>query len=305
MPPKNPHSRMAIGWKRAARIFGNPPPPERVWEQAFDHDNEPLKRLASTPYQQIDFSLLCDYYHDLAYVRLQPDLFKYLFPVCLMDWHLSLMRNEPCMHGDAEFHHGVLRGAVFERMLTPGQRQQVFEFLRDSFLERLDAEQEPRPQFQVADYGWLGRFNSIGQVVPAIDLFWTPWWEAETPGRACCVLKYCSALAYFAADNPLRDLGTAVPADWDLILWVSDSWIYEHGWLDVNVAFVQRTLTADSVLAAIDRAAERLRGTAAEELARRVAADAADNRELLESRVAELPTRLADKDAASGDWWQV
>ena len=87
---------------------------------------------------QIDFSDLWYYYLDMAYVELQPDLFSYFFPVCLMDWHETLLRNESCSHGDSEFHYGVHRGKVFEKMMSAEQKLAVIEFFRDSFLMRLD-----------------------------------------------------------------------------------------------------------------------------------------------------------------------
>src|SRR6476660_3165224 len=94
---KTPQS--AITWERARAIFGNAAPPAHVWERQFDYNDDDLKRIAATPFQQIDSSDLWYYFHDLAYVPLQPDLFHYLFPVCLMDWHKTLMMGEPCSHG--------------------------------------------------------------------------------------------------------------------------------------------------------------------------------------------------------------
>lgn len=55
-----------IGWTRARRIFGDPKPPRTVSEQQFDYCDDALQRLAGTPFDQIDFSDLWYYYHDLA-----------------------------------------------------------------------------------------------------------------------------------------------------------------------------------------------------------------------------------------------
>src|SRR5688572_22236798 len=177
-------SRSKISWERARAIFGNAGPPAEVWESQFDYFDEALQRLAATPFQAIDASDLWYYFHDLAYVTLQPDLFAYLFPVCLMDWHHTLMRNEACSHGDAEFHYGLLRGNVLDKMLTPRQRESVFEFFRDGFLERLDAERGfAMPADRTTAFAWLQRFNSLALITPRIDLVWNPWWSIETPGR--------------------------------------------------------------------------------------------------------------------------
>ena len=74
-----------VSWDRARAIFGYPDPPTEVTESQFDGFDDALRRLATTPYDEIDFSDLWYYHHDLTYMELQPDLFAYLFPVCLMD----------------------------------------------------------------------------------------------------------------------------------------------------------------------------------------------------------------------------
>jgi len=197
-------SGQTISWERARAIFGNPEPPDDVWEQQFDDINRVLRRLARTPYDEIDFSDLSDYYHDLAYVELQPDLFEYLFPVCLMDWHDTLMKNEECSHGEPDFHYGVHCGKVFEKMLSPQQQHEVVEFLRDSFLERLDNKRGFLCEGRNAPaLGWISRFNSFGLILPRIDALWDSWWTLETPGRAVAALEYCSGLMYLEWGNPL------------------------------------------------------------------------------------------------------
>ena len=78
-----------------------------------------------------------------------------------------------------------MRGNVLEKMLAPRRRGAIFEFFRDSFLERLDAERgfalsSPRD----LENGWLARFNTLACLMPRIDLLWEPWWSLATPGRA-------------------------------------------------------------------------------------------------------------------------
>jgi len=299
---KNPYSRDAIGWSRAAAIFGNPKPPDTVWEQQFDGFNEALAKLAMTPYAKMNFSELWYYYLDLAYVQLQPDLFKYLFPVCLMDWHATLMANEPCSHGDSDFHYAMVQGQVFERMLTPEQRLRVSEFLKDSFLCRLDATQEVEPRWHHPDYGWLHRFNSLGLVLPGIAPIWKAWWTMETVGRALAALRYCSGFIYYDGENPLFDTSGARRGGADL--WENDSMAYGAGWLEPNLEFLRRTLTADYVLAKIDAAAERLAGHPAESLAWRMSGDAVLKKDLVESRTSELPTLLG-KIAGRQTGWSI
>ncbi len=293
----------ALTWERVRAIFGNPKPPQTVWERQFDYSDDVLRRLAKTPYERIDFSDLWYYHHDLAYVELQPDLFAYLFPVCLMDWHRSLMQNEDCSHGDSEFHYGIQHGKVFEKMLTPKQRTAVYEFFRDSFLERLDAERGfLRSATEYPACGWVARFNSLGLIMPQIDMIWNSWWSLDTPGRAGAALQYCSWLMYFEGENPLFNAFVNERGSLGAFLWWNDSRIHYAGWMKENVEFLKETLTVEFVTDGIRRATDRLEGEAEHSLAQQLVHDLPDRRELIEARTHELPTLLG---AESHEGWSV
>ena len=201
------YAGLPISWERASAIFDHPAPPSTVCEHQFDGADDQLEKLARAPYEDIDFSDLWYYHHDLAYVDLQPELFAYLFPVCLMDWHDTLMKNTACSHGDSEFHYGIFHGKVFEKMLTPRQLEAVTMFFRDSFLERLNLEQSFAAVAQdpfgiwVGTYVWMLRFNSLGFIVPNIGSIWDAWWRLETHGRSIAALQYISDLMYFPGEN--------------------------------------------------------------------------------------------------------
>jgi hypothetical protein len=291
-----------IGWDRVRRILGNPQPPRTVEQRQFDYFDEALCRLARTPHDQIDFSDLWYYHHDLAYVELQPDLFDYLFPACLMDWHRSLMANQPCSHGDSEFHYGLHRGQVLEKMMGPDRRQAVHEFFRDSFSDRLDGERGfVYSASETPAYGWIGRFNSLGLIMPRIDLLWDAWWSLNTPGRAVAALQYCSDLMYFEDENPLFPAWRKEHGGGGPCIWTNDSRIYDTGWIDCNLDFLRTSLSVAFVNDGVARAAVRLAGEPEWEMARRLEADLPDRQELLELRVAELPTLLG-KDPSVNGW---
>jgi hypothetical protein len=76
------------------------------------------------------------------------------------------MRNESCDR-NAGFHLGIHKGKVFEKMLAPRQRDEVFEFMRDGLLERIDNE---RVEFGAPNNGWLGRLNSLGSSCPFYEI---------------------------------------------------------------------------------------------------------------------------------------
>lgn len=296
--------REPINWGRAIRIFGNPKPPNSIWERQFDYMDDELQRVARTPYKDFDFSDLWYYFHDLAYSELQPDLFAYLFPVCLMDWHQSLMRNQSCSHGDAEFHYGIRHGQVFERMLNSEQRNDVFAFFCDSFTERVDAQRGLKPSRNKPTVTWwMHRLNSLGLIMPQIDRLWNQWWNASTLGRAICILQYCSGLIYFEGENVLFDRWTPEQGGGGPYIWEHDSSIYDTGWLKPNVQFLRQTLKVDYVLKMTKQAATRLAGEPESELAQSLVADAYRNREVIEHRVQELPILLSgERPGGVGGW---
>jgi hypothetical protein len=284
-----------ISWNRVRAIFGNPSPPSSVWERQFDYFDEELHRLANTPYDEIDFSDLWYYHHDLAHVELQPELFNYLFPVCLMDWHDTLMRNQSCSHGDSEFHNGLVRGKVLSNMLTELQRSEVGKFFRDSFLKRLDVESELRMTGSRASaHGWMQRFNSLGIVMPIISDVWKSWWQFDSMGRAISAIQYLSGLIYYDVENPVFDMWTPEQGGGGPYLWSHDSYLYDAGWLSDNVDFLAGVLNFDFVSAQLQTATAKLEGHSAHPIAKKLLNDLPDRKELVELRSIELPKLLQD-----------
>ena len=286
-----------ISWERVRSIFENPSPPKSVWERQFDYCDDELRQLASTPYDEIDSSDLWYYFHDLAYADLQPDLFDYLFPVCLMDWHATLLNNEACSHGDSEFHYGVHRGKIFEKMLSPQRQEKVTEFMRDCFMERLDVELKfAQRRNRAPTFCWISRFNSLGIILPKIDSIWNEWWSIDTPGRAIAVIQYCSGLMYFEGDCPLFKAFDGISP----CLWENDAWLCHAGWIDDNTNFLKRNLTVNFVNDKVVQAVARLRGEPEFEKAQQIENDLAECQELMAARVEELPSLLRTPNA--NDW---
>lgn len=289
-----------ISWDRVRAIFGSPAPPHYVWEQQFDDFDKELRKLAVMPYHKIDFSDLWYYYHDLAYVELQPELFNYLFPACLMDWHETLMSNQACSHGDSEFHFGLVNGDVLNKMLTDRQRTEVAKFFRDSFLKRLDVENELwMSGMEASAYGWLERFNSLGIIMPVISDVWDAWWRLESTGRAISAVQYLSGVMYFDGENPIFDTWTPELGGGGPYLWTNDSFVYSKGWLPENVDFLAGVLNFAFVASHLQQATTKLAGHAAHAIAEKILSDLPNRRELVESRTAELPKLLHDQKAES------
>jgi hypothetical protein len=121
----------------------------------------------------------------------------------------------------------------------------------------------------------------------------------ETPGRAVAAMIYCSALVYeWGEKNPVIDFPTTgVNFGGLLPLWEDDCRILHQGWLDGNVEFIRSVLTADFVFAAVERALDVLAEQPEYSILIRLQSDMPARRELIESRVAQLPDRLKKQDA--------
>lgn len=294
---------MTIDWNRARSIFGHPKPPRQIWEKQFDNFDEELQKLAQTPYEEIDFHDLWYYHHDLAYVELQPEVFAYLFPVCLMDWRASLMKNESCSHGDSEFHYGLVQGNVLDKMLTPLQRELVADFFHDSLFERIDAERGLRMKGSNASaHGWMYRMNSLGMVSPIIPEIWATWWSLDTVGKATAAIQYLSGLMYFEGENPVFDMWTPHSGGGGPYLWENDSHFIHTGWRAENSTFLGEVLNYRFVETNLPIAVEMLNEQPDCDIAKQVLADLPERTEIVELRTRELPELLRDPNS---DGWSV
>lgn len=296
---------------RAAAIFGHAPAPRRVWQRQFDGDRAALERLAGTSQWQIREADLYRFVDDLNWVpRLQPDLFRYLFPVCLHFWADTLMANRPFIaNPGGDFHRALLVGRVLERMATPEERTEVWRFFRDAMLDRLDEERgfrrsgEPSRKFSDRANAWLIRFNTLGLLMPGIGRLWNEWWRLETPGRAVAALEYASGLVYIEGMNPMFEPWTPDEGGGGPYLWDIDAAIYDHGWREDNVRFLAKTLTTEYLRERLARIVEVLRDQPEEEMALRVQRDFEESLWIVEPRLLEQPKRLETLHLDGVDDW--
>lgn len=81
--------------ERCRHIFGDEPPVLNVWEAEFDYADAELQALAATDWRQItDWHLSVYYVLNLVYHEpMQPELFRYLFPLCLACWRETLLTH--------------------------------------------------------------------------------------------------------------------------------------------------------------------------------------------------------------------
>ena len=271
------------------RIFGDAAPPREVWEPEFDYADDKLRALAAKDWRQIDAYDLQRYYLlNLVYNEpMQPELFNYLFPLCLAEWQAALIGDDELWGGLGDFYRALRRPYLWQQMMAAHQREQVTDFLVDSMLERLRQERgfvytgKATPA-----YTWLYTFNDLGASVPLIETLWTRWWALDHPGLAVSALMYVSGLIYLPDDNPIfkrwtREHGGGGPYLIEIPSMIDD-------WLPENLNFLRRTLSVDSLIADVQRAADVLHDQPEGPLAARIAIDAGQQREIIEIRIGDL-----------------
>lgn len=280
---------MRITRDRILQVLGPAPKPHQIREHQFDGFDEDLARVAQLDWDCVPDGDLWFYFHDLAYVELQPDLFRHLFPACLKYWHETLMRNADAAYGDSDFQYALMQGNVLEKMLTDEERQRVYDFFHDGLLDRIEAERG------LSD-AWIWRLNTLGIVAPVIPAIWNDWWSLDHPGKAVCAVMYASGLVYMKGENPIFG-GRSGPNLTEI-----DSSLFHWAWRPDNRAFLRETLTLDFVLTKLDQAANALAELSEAEMARKVAQDAKSRTDIIEIRIGDLIENLGRIDTSKDRW---
>jgi hypothetical protein len=295
---------MRITKSRIESVLGPAVKPALVWQKQFDHFDATLRELARHDWDQIPEKDLCEYFHDLEYVELQPDLFRHVFPACLKYWHDTLLRDAPAQVGDADFHRALINGDILGKMLSDAEREKLFTFFRDGFLDRLDRERGfkfVRPGRSAQ--GWISRFNSLGLVAPVIADAWTQWWAFNSPGQAVCAVMYATGLVYLKGENPIYLPWTPQDGGGGPYLTEWDASCFDRGWLESNLRFMRQTLSVDYVLERLNAAAQMLDAEPESDMAHRVEQDAQQRQEVVAIRIDDLVNNLA-RPASGRERWE-
>jgi hypothetical protein len=122
------------------RAFGGQAAPATITQEAFDHDDKHLRRLARLRRgDRPEVGDLWEYTQDLLYTEIQTPLFAYLLPFCLEAWREDLRGIRSEYGGFIEHFYLVLADRqVFDKHLTPKQSAAVSEFMRQTILEEID-----------------------------------------------------------------------------------------------------------------------------------------------------------------------
>ena len=301
---------MRITRERILSILGPAPKPQHVWEKQFDYHDSELAELAQMDWDQIPDDYFWYYFHDLAYVDLQPDLFRHVFPACLKYWYETMMRNEGASRGDADFHYALMRGQIAEKMLSEPERRSFYNFLSDGFLDRVEAERgfvyhQSQDKFVASGLSanaWIFRFNSLGIVAPVVRQIWEDWWALDDPGKAVCAVMYASGLIYVRGENPIYGVWTPEYGGGGPYLTETDSSLFDWPWREDNLDFLRRTLSVDWITRKLHQAADTLSMHPEAELARRVAVDAATRKDVIQTRLGNLLENLSRLELAKDHW---
>ncbi len=219
--------------ERIRALFGNAGPVVgEIWEVQFDAADDELRQLARTPWKQLFDQSFWVYFHDLNYVELQPALFDYLFPACLTMAQERLMSgHEGLCSGDSDFIRS-LGSRNWTTVCIPEQVDGTYEILIDGFFDRLDRQEgfhELNVEFDANDwvtrYNWIGRFVSLGYILPSIEPLWQRWWDIGSPGQAIDTLEFASNLVIRDED----DWGEELPLE-SGAFFASDSLSWDRGW---------------------------------------------------------------------------
>ena len=119
------------------RALGENSPPPAITQQALDHEAGHLHRLVQLrPGEPAKPGDLWDYTQDLRYTEIQPELFRYLLPVCLQAWQDDL-RGARDYGGFVEHFYPVLADRhVFDTHLMPNQTSAVSDSCANRFSRR-------------------------------------------------------------------------------------------------------------------------------------------------------------------------
>lgn len=284
------------------RALGATRPPEKITQEPFEHKDKHLRRLSGLQAgERPRGNDLFDYMEDLRYTEIQTSLFVYLLPICLEVWRNDVCRVDTSYAGVVEHFYPVLADRhVFDIHLTPKQTAVVSDFMKKAILEEID--QQRGLAFQgsrTRPYRWVREVTTYGVILPDIERLWAEWWSLGTIGRAVAAIQYISCLMYPDKENPVFAPWTPDGGGGPPCLWEFEGHLYTHRWLEPNVAFLRKALSAQSLGDALFRAVNQLVGEPEYSVATLVQEDFPLCEATVAARCADLPQLLATNQETS------
>lgn len=295
---------MRASFENLARSLGVRQPPRRIWQQPFDPDAGHYNRLCRPGGAPPDGGDLVSYALDLRYQDLQPDLLRFLLPLCLRAWRESLFAPGSSPYGGfvEHFSPALAARADLESILGASRHRALSEFMGASILDRMDTESSLRfSGMNASPYKWFAALGSCAVIFAGVEALWHEWWRLETPGHACAALQYLSCLMYPDDSNPIFSPWTPLGGGGAPHLAETDGHIYDVGWRAHNIAFVQATLSVEYFRDRLYAAVQVLAGDSSA-VPQQMAADFESQQALLELRIEQLPALLSRPACETGGW---
>ncbi len=277
--------------------------PDRITQQPFDYDSSHYGRLSNLHGSHPHAFDLVNYALDMTYMELQPELLRHLTPVLLAAWRDDLFEGDAAGYGGfvEQFWPALLNGAALQTVFTEAERAAFIGYLRDTILERIDAENSLRFSGSGASpYRWVQTLVSYGALFPDIEVLWTEWWQAKTQGHAIAAFQYASALMYESNKNPIFDAWTCDRGGGPPALWDCGCHLFDVGWREENLSFLRHTLSVDYVERNLQVASDHIQIGPAKEVASRIMRELPNQRTLLALRIEELPKLLTNVSQVEG-----
>jgi hypothetical protein len=288
--------------------MGRPKPPEKITQEAYEHNDAHLRRLARTT--SIDKPRMADlwtYVQDLRFSKeIQGSLLNYLLPFLFEAWRAELRATSSEYGGLVENLYPALADKqVFEKFLKPNQTAAVSRFMRGSILEEIDDQHELSFKGSLArPYRWVRAFTTYGVLRPDLEVLWREWWTLRTVGRAYAALQYISCLMYPGDGNRVFAAWTPNEGGGPPVLWELDGHLYEHCWQPTNVTFAREFLTLERVREMLTQAVSVLEGSTEYSKALLIREDFRPCEEIVKARCEELPRLLeiGTKGVVQREW---
>jgi hypothetical protein len=291
--------------------LGKPAPPPEVTELQFDNEQEALERLAKSDETNVQFNDLEAYAFDLRYLgtKLQPDLFRYAFPLCLKGWSDYLKSGKEGGAFVERFHMALTATPFWRSFLKEEEREAVYRFMGDAILGAIERERGLRFKGHrdpagvgFSAYRWMSYLASYGTLSPDLPRVWGEWWSVGTPGAAISALQYASCLIYPEMENPVFFRWTPNRGGGPPCLWHYESQGFEERWLPENVEFLWKTLSFPYLQVKLGEAVRQLEG--AEEFAQgeAILRDLEGRQATVKERSAILPERFATPSRGPIEW---
>jgi hypothetical protein len=276
--------------------------PKQITQQPFDYDSKHYRRLCDHDGKEPDAADLGDYALDMKYMELQPELLRHLTPVLLTAWRKDLFEGDKAGYAGfvGQFWPALLEGTAL-RVFTPTEHEAFVAYMRNTILDRLDAEQSLRfSGMGASPYSWVQALASYGALFSDVEVLWTEWWQMKTAGHATAAFQYASVLIYEDNANPVfspwtKDKGGGPPA-----LWECGAMMFNVGWKAKNIEFLKRTLSVGYFEEKIQLALSQIKNPTAKKIASGIVEDFFGQRAHLELRIEQLPNLLLDVSQVSG-----